>query len=168
VDLETARRHAEAVFIVLRRAVGPQEFADLSAELPKDFAALLPQGPDIEVISTESFIQRVADRAATDADEGRRAIDAVLETLAMRIAGARSTTCGRGCRSSSPPSTRRSSGVKSHQRSTSMASKSRHGRNQQRERLRDISTNDQTAMADAVAIGVEEAGGLVRTRHERV
>ena len=37
-------------------------------------------------------------RAATDADEGRRAIDAVLETLAMRIAGARSTTCGRDCR----------------------------------------------------------------------
>jgi uncharacterized protein (DUF2267 family) len=87
VDLETARRHAEAVFTVLRRAVGPKEFADLSAELPKDFAALLPQGPAIEVMSTESFIQRVADRAATDADEGRRAIDAVLETLAMRIAG---------------------------------------------------------------------------------
>jgi hypothetical protein len=37
-----------------------------------------------------------------------------------------------------------------------MASK-RHGRNQQRERLRDISTNDQTAIADAVAIRVEEA-----------
>jgi uncharacterized protein (DUF2267 family) len=87
VDLDTARRHAEAVLIVLQRAVGPREFADLSAELPKDFAALLPQGPDIEVISTESFIQRVADRAATDADEARRATDAVLETLAMRIAG---------------------------------------------------------------------------------
>src|ERR1700753_469884 len=38
-----------------------------------------------------------------------------------------------------------------------MASKSRHGRNQQRERLRDISTNDQAAIADAVAIRVEEA-----------
>src|SRR6202012_6027094 len=48
---------------------------------------LLPAGPDIDVISTESFIQRVADRAATDPDEARRAIDAVLETLAMRIAG---------------------------------------------------------------------------------
>jgi uncharacterized protein (DUF2267 family) len=87
VNLDTARRHAEAVFVVLQRAVGRREFADLSAELPKDFAALLPQGPDIEVISTDSFIQRVADRAATDADEARRAIDAVLETLAMRIAG---------------------------------------------------------------------------------
>jgi 4-carboxymuconolactone decarboxylase len=38
-----------------------------------------------------------------------------------------------------------------------MASKGRQGRNQQRERLRDISTNDQTAIADAVAIRVEEA-----------
>ena len=38
-----------------------------------------------------------------------------------------------------------------------MASKSRHGRKQQRERLRDISTNDQAAIADAVAIRVEEA-----------
>jgi uncharacterized protein (DUF2267 family) len=87
VDIETAERHAAAVFIALHRAVSPQEFADLSAELPKDFAPLLPAGPDIDVISTESFIQRVADRAATDPDEARRAIDAVLETLAMRIAG---------------------------------------------------------------------------------
>jgi alkylhydroperoxidase/carboxymuconolactone decarboxylase family protein YurZ len=38
-----------------------------------------------------------------------------------------------------------------------MASKSRRGRNQQREQLRDISTNDQAAIADAVAIRVEEA-----------
>ena len=87
VDIETAERHAAAVFIALHRAVSPQEFADLRAELPKDFAPLLPAGPDIAVISTESFIQRVADRAATDPNEARRAIDTVLETLAMRIAG---------------------------------------------------------------------------------
>src|SRR6201996_8109091 len=87
VDIETAGRHAAAVFVALQRAVSPQEFADLTAELPKDFAPLLPTGPDIDVISTESFIQRVADRAATDPDEARRAIDAVLETLAVRIAG---------------------------------------------------------------------------------
>ena len=87
VDIEAAERHAAAVFIALHRAVSPQEFADLSAELPKDFAPLLPVGPDIDVISTDSFIQHVADRAAMDADEARRAIEAVLETLAMRIAG---------------------------------------------------------------------------------
>jgi uncharacterized protein (DUF2267 family) len=82
-----AERHAPAVFIALQRTVSPQEFADLSAELPKDFDPLLPAGPDIEVISTDSFIRGVANRAATDADEARRAIEAVLETLAMRIAG---------------------------------------------------------------------------------
>jgi uncharacterized protein (DUF2267 family) len=87
VDIETAQRHAAAVFVALQRAVSRQEFAALSAQLPKDFAPLLPVGPDIDVISAGSFIQRVADRAATDADEARRAIDAVLETLAMRIAG---------------------------------------------------------------------------------
>lgn len=38
-----------------------------------------------------------------------------------------------------------------------MASKSRRGRNEQQDRLRDISSNDQTAIADAVAIRVEEA-----------
>src|ERR1700754_280747 len=38
-----------------------------------------------------------------------------------------------------------------------MASKSRHGRNHQRQQLGDISTNDQAAIADAVAIRVEEA-----------
>jgi uncharacterized protein (DUF2267 family) len=87
VDIETAERHAAAVFIALQRAVSPQEFADLSAELPKDLARLLPVGPNIDVISTESFIQRVADRGATDPDEARQAIDAVFEVLAMRIAG---------------------------------------------------------------------------------
>ena len=87
VDIETAERHAAAVFMALHRAVSPQEFADLIAQLPKELAPLLPAGPDIDVISTDSFIQTVANRAATDADEARRAIDAVLETLAMRIAG---------------------------------------------------------------------------------
>jgi uncharacterized protein (DUF2267 family) len=86
VDIEAAERHARAVFLALQRALSPQEFADLSAELPKDFAPLLPTGPELDVISTESFIRRVADRAATDEGEARRAIDAVLETLAMRIA----------------------------------------------------------------------------------
>ena len=86
-DVETAERHAAAVLIALQRAVSPGEFADLRAELPKDFTPLLPAGPDIDVISTEAFIQRAADRAATDPDEARRAIDVVLETLAMRIAG---------------------------------------------------------------------------------
>jgi uncharacterized protein (DUF2267 family) len=87
VDIETVERHAAAVFIALQRALSPREFADLIAQLPKEFAPLLPAGPDIDVISADSFIRTMAERAATDADEARRAIEAVLETLAMRIAG---------------------------------------------------------------------------------
>jgi uncharacterized protein (DUF2267 family) len=87
VDLPTAERDAKAVFLALGRAISTQEFADLVAELPKDFAPLLPRGPDIEVISAESLLQRVADRAGIGVAEARRATDAVLETLATRIAG---------------------------------------------------------------------------------
>ncbi len=59
----------------------------LVAELPKNFSPLLLRGPKIEVISSSSFLQRVADRAGVDTEEARRATEAVLETLAMRIAG---------------------------------------------------------------------------------
>jgi uncharacterized protein (DUF2267 family) len=87
VDQPTAERRAEAVFVALGRTLSDKEFADLVAELPKDFSPLLPRGPDIEVVPTGWFLQRVADRAGTDLQEARRATDAVLETLAMRIAG---------------------------------------------------------------------------------
>jgi uncharacterized protein (DUF2267 family) len=86
-DVPTARRHARAVFAALGRTLSRQELADLEAELPKDFAPLLPAGPDIEVVSAETFLQYVADHAATDAKAARRATEAVLETLAERIAG---------------------------------------------------------------------------------
>ena len=86
VDIETAQRHAEAVFLALERALSDKEFADLVAELPKDFLPLLPRGPEIDVISADAFLQRVADRAGIDEVQARRATEAVLETLAMRIA----------------------------------------------------------------------------------
>jgi uncharacterized protein (DUF2267 family) len=86
-EVATAERHAEAVFLALERALSDKEFADLTAELPKDFLPLLPRGPEIEVISAESFMQRVADRAGIGEEEAQRATEAVLETLAMRIAG---------------------------------------------------------------------------------
>jgi uncharacterized protein (DUF2267 family) len=87
VDLPTAETHARAVLLAVQRFLSDDEYADLVSELPKDFAPLLPRGPDVEVISSSSFLQRVADRAGTDTKAARRAIDAVLETLAMRIAG---------------------------------------------------------------------------------
>ena len=50
VDLLAAERHARAVLTALSRAVGAEEFADVVAQLPKDFAPLLPQGPAVEVL----------------------------------------------------------------------------------------------------------------------
>jgi uncharacterized protein (DUF2267 family) len=87
VDVGTAERHARAVFEALRRTVSPDEFDDMVAELPKDYAQLLPRGSHIEVLGADAFLRHVADRAALDEDGAERATDAVLETLAERIAG---------------------------------------------------------------------------------
>jgi uncharacterized protein (DUF2267 family) len=88
VDEPTAERHAAAVFTALGQAVEPREIEDVIAELPTpEFARLLPRGPSVEIIAADEFERRVAERAGLDQDGARRAIDAVLETLAERIAG---------------------------------------------------------------------------------
>jgi uncharacterized protein (DUF2267 family) len=87
VDAETAERHTRAVFLALGRTVSDKELADVRAELSKDYAPLFPSGPRVDVLSAETFLQRVADRAAVTPDRARRATDVVLETLAERIAG---------------------------------------------------------------------------------
>ena len=87
VDPDTAEIHVRAVFHALGLAVSDKAIRDVAAELPKDFAPLLPKGPHVEVLSSGAFFQRVADRAATDLDGARRLTDAVLETLGERIAG---------------------------------------------------------------------------------
>ncbi|MFL5826750.1 MAG: DUF2267 domain-containing protein, partial [Thermoleophilaceae bacterium] len=43
VEKSIAERDARAVFTALWRAVGPDEFADMSSELPKDFQPLLDE-----------------------------------------------------------------------------------------------------------------------------
>jgi uncharacterized protein (DUF2267 family) len=86
VDPETAERHARAVFVALRRALTPQEWADMKAELPTDFSLLLPDGPREGIVSAETFWRRVADRAGIEVEAAVRATEAVLETLAERIA----------------------------------------------------------------------------------
>jgi uncharacterized protein (DUF2267 family) len=86
VDIEEAERHVHAVFDVLRYVV-EDEFDDIVAELPKDFAPLLDRVPLREVPSAEVFLQRVSERTGLDRDEAERATAAVLETLAARIAG---------------------------------------------------------------------------------
>jgi uncharacterized protein (DUF2267 family) len=94
VDPETAEQHARAVFIALARLVRGNEIRDLLAELSKDYAGLLaeaakrsrdPGAP--EPFPLTLFLRRVADHAGTDEETARRAAEAVLETLAERIAG---------------------------------------------------------------------------------
>ena len=64
------------------------EARNLARELPDEIAPWLATTTPAERLDIdESFIQRIADRGATDPDEGRQAIDAVFEMLAMRIAG---------------------------------------------------------------------------------
>jgi uncharacterized protein (DUF2267 family) len=86
VDAATAQRHIAAVFRALERAA-PDEWPDVVAELPRDFAGLLPRGPDVRVVDAQTFLQDVAARAGLGVDAARTATDAVLETLAERIAG---------------------------------------------------------------------------------
>ena len=87
VGVETAASHAQAVFMALQRSVSAKEFGDLMAELPRDFLPLLPRGPDIHVMSAEDFTERVVRRSGIPAEQARRSTEAVLETLATRIAG---------------------------------------------------------------------------------
>jgi uncharacterized protein (DUF2267 family) len=86
VDVASAERHARAVFTALSRAVDRREYEQMSAELSKDYSALLAIGPQIDVVAAEVFLQRVAERTGLDPEDARRATDAVLETLAERIA----------------------------------------------------------------------------------
>jgi uncharacterized protein (DUF2267 family) len=88
VDIEVAERRARAVFYALGKAVSSEEIADLAAELPDDFEPLLAeaQGRFADVMPVEEFLARVATRTGLDVDGARRATEAVLETLAERIA----------------------------------------------------------------------------------
>jgi uncharacterized protein (DUF2267 family) len=88
-DLTTAERLSRAVFYALGRAVSSKEIADLTADLPGDFEPLLAeaQGRFAEIMPAEEFLNRVATRAGLDAPGARRATEAVLETLAERLAG---------------------------------------------------------------------------------
>jgi uncharacterized protein (DUF2267 family) len=87
VDLDTAELHARAVFTAIGRAVGRKELDDLAAELPDDFQRLVPAGPRVDTVTARAFLDAVAERAGLDRDGAQRATEAVLETLAERIAG---------------------------------------------------------------------------------
>jgi uncharacterized protein (DUF2267 family) len=87
VEPRVAERRAAAVFTALGQAVSPKELHDLLEELPTpEYSRLLPAGPLIRVMPSDEFIRRVAERGGVDSETARRATDAVLETLAERIA----------------------------------------------------------------------------------
>jgi uncharacterized protein (DUF2267 family) len=89
VDVETAERHARAVFFALGKTVSDDEIADIAEELPQDFEPLIAEAQRrfYDVMPAEEFLARVAERTGLDFDGARRATEAVLEVLAERIAG---------------------------------------------------------------------------------
>jgi uncharacterized protein (DUF2267 family) len=85
-DPMTAARHIAAVFDALAQAA-PKEWDNVVSELPRTFAPLLPRGPFVRVTDTPTFLEQVAAHAGTGLSAADRATDAVLQTLAERIAG---------------------------------------------------------------------------------
>ncbi|WP_433428733.1 DUF2267 domain-containing protein [Nonomuraea sp. CA-141351] len=88
VDLDTADRHARAVFWAIGQAASPDEIADMAAELPDDFEPLVAEAQRrfVEILPADEFLAKVAKRTGLDPEGARRATEAVLETLAERIA----------------------------------------------------------------------------------
>jgi uncharacterized protein (DUF2267 family) len=94
-DEQAAERDAKGVFAALWSALGPDEFADMRAQLPNDFEPLLDQaiavappyaGPTAPPsIDHEELQRRVMERSGLDREQVDRALLAVLEALAVRI-----------------------------------------------------------------------------------
>jgi uncharacterized protein (DUF2267 family) len=87
-DPNLALPYARAVFWTLGEALSEKEVRDLAAELPQQYRPLVAEAQHAaaDVMPADEFIHRVADRAGLDEDGALRATEAVLETLAERIA----------------------------------------------------------------------------------
>jgi uncharacterized protein (DUF2267 family) len=81
VHLSTAQRYAAAVFTALSQAV-PEEYDNIVAQPPNDFAPLFSRSPDIEAGPAAQFLSRIADRAGST----RMAPPAGHRSGVMRIA----------------------------------------------------------------------------------
>jgi uncharacterized protein (DUF2267 family) len=88
VDVQAAERQARAVFTALGRTASRDEVADMAAELPQDFAPLVAEAQDrfFHAATLEALVGGVAERSGLPPEGARRAAEAVLETLAERIA----------------------------------------------------------------------------------
>jgi uncharacterized protein (DUF2267 family) len=97
IDDASAERDARAVFVALKQAVGPEEFADMRSELPADFDPLLdqaarpapirPDGLRPPLVTIDALLDRLGQQTGLDRDRALRAAEAVLEVLAIRISG---------------------------------------------------------------------------------
>ncbi len=82
VDAATAERDARAVFTALGSAVSPGELADAAAQLPNEFATLLPRGPWVDRPTAELRPALERGRAAS----GDHARSMPLQRFLSRIA----------------------------------------------------------------------------------
>jgi uncharacterized protein (DUF2267 family) len=87
-DTETALRHARGVFDALGDALSPDVAAHLAASLPQTFAPLVAEAQDqfFDILPAGQFRDRVRARLGADEATARRVTEAVLQTLAERIA----------------------------------------------------------------------------------
>jgi uncharacterized protein (DUF2267 family) len=87
-DVETALRHARAVFFALGDALSPAEVAHLARGLPPTFDPLVAEAQHryLDIMPADQFFGHVAQRLGVDNGTARKITDAGLETLAMRIA----------------------------------------------------------------------------------
>jgi uncharacterized protein (DUF2267 family) len=87
VSLAAAQEHVRAVFTALGVAVAPGELRDMAAQLPRDFEDLLEAAGvgRRRALDENPVVNEVARLTGLDGDAARRATEAVLETLAVRI-----------------------------------------------------------------------------------
>ena len=88
VGLKAAERHAQAVFEVVRMVLPPDEVDAIAARLPDEGRKLLrpSQHRPRPVVDADAFIERVAENCRFDRERALRSTEAVLETLAERLA----------------------------------------------------------------------------------
>jgi uncharacterized protein (DUF2267 family) len=93
-DQASAEKDAEAVLAALARVLRGHELEHLTRHLPEEYTRLVREAEREHrdsgaraVVVGDVFLERVARRAALEPAEARRAAEAVLETLAERLAG---------------------------------------------------------------------------------
>jgi uncharacterized protein (DUF2267 family) len=87
-DIETALLHARAVFSALGRALSPEVVAHVAAILPQTFEPLVAEAQHryVDIMPAGQFWDRVKQRLGAGGTAARQVTEAVLQTLAERIA----------------------------------------------------------------------------------